>query len=582
MSFLFLAFMLCLVPCSLSGEDGTGPGPDSMTSRSMRDTEKRRQEDLVAALGTMGLRPETRDLFPAFGSFGSSVHVLLEPNEDTGKDALIFAVPLYGAEDREESRYDIAETLLLLEKLAAKPVEREIRVAFLGSEYSTLPPDIDAPRHSGLRDLLALYTETAKLIYLDLPSAPGGLLLHNGSRGNLSPLEMIRLFTGLCEEETLPYDFSVHFNELYKLSLAGEEGPLETAQSQDFPSFLIAGMDGAPFEEGKLAALLYRCVEEIDSVPPDMDYHYSLLHIPGKTLYLSETATVLLFLAASALTLFILLVYSLVKRRLLVLQWKVFLKRFWIVGLLFLLLSVSLFGAELWSALVKRLLGLGERNDALLTALKIFCAIAVYNVLVPYFSRMKIPHKGNYFGNAAVLLTVAGSIIAAALDLSFVLLFLWAYLFTLLGSFFKKAPLVVICALLTPLQILAALIDLARGGNTRIFSLVGSGNVYVTLYAALTLLPCFLLLNRAEYLFPRNRTGKAPEAKPLIRQKRLAVAGASLLLLFAWGFHLSLTPGETPVRQTLTPDDETLLSVRAESSVFLDRRIIRLTLEAGS
>ncbi|MDR1211131.1 MAG: hypothetical protein LBK40_02745, partial [Spirochaetaceae bacterium] len=484
MSFLVLVFMLCLAPSPLSGEEGPGTIP----GLSMRDTEKRRQEDLAAALGTMGFHPETRDLFPAFGAFGSSVHVLLEPRENTGKDALILAVPLYGSGDSEESRYDITETLLLLEKLAAEPPDREIRVAFLGSEYSSLPPDIDAPRHSGLRDLLALYTETAKLIYLDLPSAPGGLLLHNGSRGNISPLEMIRLFTGLCEKETVPYDFSVHFNELYKLSLAGETGPLETAQSLDFPSFLIEGMKGPPLEEGKLAALLGRWVEDMDAVPPDMDYHYSLLHIPGKTFYLSETATALLFLAASALTLFILLVYSVVKRRLLVLQWKVFAKRFWIAGLLFLLLSVSLFGAELASALVRRLLGLGENSDALLTALKIFCAVAVYTVLVPYFSQVKIPRKGNYFGNAAVILTVAGSMIAAALDLSFVLLFLWACLFALMGSFFRKPPLVVICALLTPLQILAALIDLERSGNTRIFTL--QGNVSVTLYTALILLPC--------------------------------------------------------------------------------------------
>ncbi|MDR1430169.1 MAG: hypothetical protein LBI85_07740 [Spirochaetaceae bacterium] len=547
----------------------------------------------MAALEDRGFRAEVRELFPAFGAFGASVHVRLEPSPDTGRDALVLAMPLYGDGDSGQGRYDMDEALLLLEKLAAQPLGTEIRVAFLGSEYSRLGAEIDAPRYSGLKDLLSLYPETAKLIYLDLPAAPGGLLIHNGSRGNLSPLEMIRLFSRLCEEEKVPYVFSVYFNELYKLFLAGETGPLETAQSRDFPSFFIEGREGPPLGEGKLAALLYRYLEGLDAVPSDMDYHYSLFHVPGRTFYLSETATALLFLAVAALTLFILLMYFLVKRRLLVLQWKVFFTRFWVVALLFLLLAVSLFGAELWSDLVKRLLGLEERSDMLLAALKIVCALALYNFLVPYFSRIRIPRKGNYFGNAAVILTIAGSMIAAALDLSFVLLFLWAYLFALLGSVFRKAPLVIACALLTPLQILSAFIELARGGYTRLFELIGSGNIYITLYAALILLPSFLLLHRAEYLSRRNRakkaraTGKAvrddgtswrPRAGHLIKKKRLSAVGVSLLLFFSGALWLSRTPREGPARR-LAQDG--LLSVNAESSVFLDRRIIRLSLEAG-
>jgi hypothetical protein len=534
----------------------------------------------------MGVRTEIRDLFPEFGAFGASIHARVDPAGGAERDALVLALPLFGSGDSGAERYDIAEALLLLEKLAARPLAAEIRVAFLGSEYSRLRADIDAPRQSGLKDLLNLYSETAKLIYLDIPAAPGTLVIHNGSQGDLSPLEMIRPFSALCEAEELPYDFSVHFNELYKLALAGETGPLEIAQDRDFPSFLVKGQPGPPLARGKLADLIYRYLETLESAPPDMDYHYSLFYIPGKTSYLSETAMVFVFLAAAALTLFILLVYSIVNRPLLMLQWEVFFKRFWIVGLLFLLLSVSLFGAELWSILVKRILGLQDQGDTLLTALKILCAAALYTVLVPYFSRLEVPRKGNYFGSAAVLLSIAGSLIALVLDLSFVFLFLWACLFALLGSLFKKAPLVVICAILTPLQILAALIELARGGHTRIFDLVGSGNIYVTFYTALILLPCFLLLHRAGWLSERSKTKKLLNTAKIksklkfIKRKRLIAAGASLLLFFSWGLWLSRSGGEKPVWETVE-DDGSFLAVKAESRVFLDRRIIGLTLEAG-
>jgi hypothetical protein len=581
--FLFLAFILCFTQAPQCQENKAGQGSVKETGLSIRDIEKRRQEDLVLALKKMGLNAEVRDLFPEFGAFGASVHTLSESGEKAG--GVILAVPLYSAGDAGEGRYDIAEALLLLEKLAENPLEREIRVAFLGSEYSRLEADIEAPRHSGLKDLLGLYPETARLIYLDIPAPPGELLIHNGSRGNLSPLEMIRLFSGLCEAEAVPYDFSVHFNELYKLSLAGETGPLETAQSRDFPSFLIEGRPGTPLAQGKLAALLYRYLEALGPLSPDMDYHYALFHVPGRSFYLSETHTVLIFLASAALTLFTLLAYSLARRRILVIQWRFFLRRFWIVGLLFLLLSVSLFGAELWSALIKGLLDLNQGGDALLTAMKILCALAVYTVLSPYFSRMKIPRRGNYFGNAAVLLTITGSMIAAALDLSFVLLFLWACLFALLGAFFRKPLLVVICAVLTPLQILAALIDLARGGHMRIFDLAGAGNIYVTFYSALILLPCFLLLHRARYLFQQSRRGKSPGRATVkrrfsfIKRKRLIVAGASLLLLLGRGLWLSLAGREGPVRETIL-DHGAFLAAKAESRVFLDRRIISLTLEA--
>jgi hypothetical protein len=309
-----------------------------------------------------------------------------------------------------------------------------------------------------------------------------------------------------------------------------------------------------------------------------MDYHYSLFYFSGRTFYLSETATVLVFLSAAALLLFLFLVYSLISRRMLIIQWRIFMRHIWVVGLLFLLLAVSLFLAELWSALVKKLLALDGYADLLLMAAKILCAIAFYNLLVPYFSRLRIPRKGNYFGSAAALLTVTGSMIAAVLDLSFVLLFLWACLFAFLGSIFRKAPLVIGAALLTPLELLAALANLAGRGYTRIFEIMDSGSLSITLYTVLTVLPCFLLLHRAEYLSGRTRHAAGNAGKRLIR--RLIAAGASLLIFFSLALWFSRQPRQEGERKILIDEDERFLVLKAESGVFLDRRIISLRVEA--
>ncbi|QQO08210.1 hypothetical protein [Breznakiella homolactica] len=552
--------------------------------------EQSRIEWLISALEERNLPYEQRELFSQYGAFGSSLHVVIRPDtqSDDQPELFILAMPLYSAGDPgSPGRYDMEAALIFAEKTMQSGTNAEIRIAFLGNEYSVLPEDIESSRHEGFEDLLDIYDnpELMNLLYIDIPAETDKLGIHHGSVGNTAPMGILSPFTEACADLDIPYSFVIRYNELYKIGLASGPEVLEISQPRGVPSFFVYG---EPLENpvkaipgDRLGSLLFSYSEKLDTSPSDMDYHYSLLHAFSMTLYFSETLTVLSFLALLGISLFVFLIYTVIFRRTLITQWRIFFKRAWVVGVLFLLLVASLLGADLFLFFMKKIFSIfGSPRDYTEAMLKIIAAIALFNLTTPFFARLKIPRKANYYGSSAVVLIAVGLFIAAVFDITFIPIFLWAFVFGFLAAVIRRPILVFICTLLTPIQVIGALINIMTTGNSQLAQIIASVNFYITLYIAVISLPVLLLFSRAILL--SRRLSHLQTAKKYT-YFRLSFLGAAILAIVGYNIYLSLNTPLPPDRPVITEQSsaDAIMTVSAGDIQFLDRRTVNLRLEAA-
>jgi hypothetical protein len=571
--------------------------------------EDSRRALLVNILTERKIPFETRPLFAGFGGFGSSVHVPLAVPPGTGDKkpgSFILALPLsFTGDDGREFPYGFETALDFIGRVRDGGLQIDATVAFLGDEWSALQGDQDtsAP-HLGLRDLYSRLElpEDAAMIYLDMCEAPGQLVIHHGARRTLAPLNMLRPLARLCAERQIPHTLAFNANEIYKLGLADGPSALEFALGRELPALYLAG-GGAPRTgsagEGiqNLDALLFDYARAVDPGAENPDYHYLVFQAPLRFFFVSEYATVLLLLAAAALFFFAALTYSVAFRRRLTLQWNVFFKRSWILPLYWLALVLALKGAALIFQGIARgtdpallwgnpLLFYAAAMAQLLAGASLFIGFSFLGDFV------HVPRRANFYGSSAVILVIAEMLLSAYIDITFIPVFVWAFVFTFLAACVRKPVLVWLCALLAFFQGAAALHALVRTGSRELGFLIFSGDTAFILYVALASLPFFITLKRGALLFAR-RSGEQMSPGELLQQlanpgslfRRLAprlVLFASVAALAAGLFFMAQSPDVPAGQRTLAEESEggELLDLEALDRVFLERRILNITLRA--
>jgi hypothetical protein len=542
---------------------------------------------------------ETRSLFAEFGGFGSSLHVQLPASPGAGEKKpglFILALPLsFTEDDRREFPYAFETALAFIGRVRAEGLQTDALVAFLGDEWSALQGD--AP-HTGLTDLYSRLElpENAAMIYLDMCGETGEILVHHGARRTLAPLNILRPLARLCEERKIPYALAVNANELYKLGLTDGPSALEFALGRELPALYLTG--GATGSIRDLDALLFDYARSAKPGTENPDYHYLIFHSLGRFFFVSEYATVLLFFAVAVLFFFAALTYSVVLRSRLAVQWKVFLKRSWILLLYWLMLVLALKGA----ALIFRGVSRGadpERfgGTALLfyaaAAAQLLSGVSLFSVFSFLGDCINVPRRANFYGSSAIILVIAEILLSAYIDITFMPVFIWAFVFIFLAACIRNPVLIWICALLAFFQGGSALATLVRAGNRRLGFLIFSGNTAFIFYIALVSLPVFITFKRGTLLRARG-TGEQPSSQELLRQltnpralfKLLAprlvllASAAAALGISAWFFaRASIAPAE---RMTVVdePESGNLLALETLDRVLLERRTLGITLKA--
>jgi hypothetical protein len=545
---------------------------------------------------------ETRSLFTGFGGFGSSIHVTLPASPEAGQakpGLFILALPLsFTGDDRRELPYAFETALDFIGLVRGEGLQIDAMVAFLGDEWSALRTDQNAP-HLGLLDLYSRLElpEDAALIYLDMYEEPGEIVVHHGARRTLAPLNILRPLARLCDGRKISYTLAVNANELYKLGLAEGPSALEFALSRELPALYLAG--GATPAGGiqNLDALLFDYARSVEPGTENPDYHYLIFQALGRFFFVSEYATVLFFLAAAALFFFAALIYSVVLRYRLAVQWQVFFKRSWILLLYWLMLVLALKGAALIFRGVTRgtdpaLLG----GSALLFYAAAIAQLVTGILLFMVFSFLgdciHVPHGANFYGSSAIILVIAEILLSAYIDITFIPMFIWAFVFTFLAACIRKPVLIRLCVLLASFQGAAALLTLIKTGNRRLGFLIFSGNTVFIFYIALASLPFLITLKRGALLAAR-RTDEQKSSRELFKQ--LTASRALLkhivprLVLFAstaalgiGAYFFARNPIPPAGRMTVVDEPESgdILAMDVLDRAFLERRTLNITLIA--
>jgi hypothetical protein len=259
----------------------------------------------------------------------------------------------------------------------------------------------------------------------------------------------------------------------------------------------------------------------------------------------------------------------------------VFLKRSWIIVLHFFILLGSLFLSSLIYFFIRKIIHIPDLHaDYFSVLIEVFIALCFYNLFVPLFYHLWIPRKDRFYGNAAVSLVVLGTIIALFMDITFVPIFLWSFIFTLLGTVITNPWIVLLCSLAIPLQISGAFINIISSGSPSLAILITSNNIFTMLFITCIALPEILMANRIILLFRHGRSDRNVKVRTI---RQLSIIGVTIILLAGLGIITTRNIPSSPFRKTIVEVPESsnnVLNADIKSTEYLDRRVLSLSLYA--
>jgi positive regulator of sigma E activity len=452
--------------------------------------------------------------------------------------------------------------------------------------------------------------EQTILLYLDIREPPQSLVLHHGARKTITSLNVLEPFYKICNSRNIPLSFAVRFNELYKLGFVDGHPVIRSARNQGINALYISGSRigsdaetedtaavGTPPIAGEdLAGLLVDYAHSLRLSMENLDYHFLIFPILDTYIFISEPITVIILFLIIGAGLLIILVYSGVYRRILIIQWKMFSRHVWIFALFLGVPFVTLWLAGVLVAQTAQAFGIFPLIKTMgMAVFKIIIALLLFSGVFILPSQLNIPRKANLYGNTAVILVTLGVLIGALQDITFIPLFIWIFLFTFLGAILNIPFLVYLCAFTTPLLAFGPLFNIVSANTSglpgglffflkklksmvfstgRLTDIILSQNMVSFLYIIVITLPFILLFERARALSQKR---KAPP--PLFRQvlPPLILLIISLGALVYYTYALSQIPQRDSGKRIGDPD---ILHVQYQSITFLERRNLIIAIEA--
>ena len=559
--------------------------------------ESREGENLsrvIRTLQELAIPFEQRSLLADFGGFGSSLLVRAGENA-TG--TFVLALPL-GAE------FAVDTGLALAEKAQNQTSPVNIIVAFLGNEKNRLPDELGGISNKGLRDLLTLMDipENWVLCYLDIAQKPEELLISRGTRGYVTPLEILKPLAARLGSGGIPWSFKIRHNEIYQLGFAEGHQAISVARGEEANILVLAGRNASPdafygetISPHDLAELLLDYAASLDFPIVNPDKHYFFFTAPWQSIFfLGEGLTISLLLLMTGICLFIFLLYSAKYNTVLLFNIRLFFKSIWIFFLLLVLLVVSIRASGfLYSVLF---LALGPPLPAALCAqtyftgagLILLLALLAFFLHSPLFSLIRIPRRDHFYGFSSVIFAAAGLLSAAFLDFSFVPVFLWASFFVFFAASFSSPILVFLCIILIPFYAIDVVLNIIETGSVRIAELFITPE-WRTLdgwlpafLLALFSLPIILLVKRGIILSGNSMRLKQ---RPKSEYRLIIVSVLIFVVLAQMIAHILLVPEDLlpPERRFIVEgqnSENEILTLSLESINFQGSRIITLHIES--
>ena len=578
--------------------------------------ERDKTQALITFFREKGIPFEARPLLENYGGFSSSLHVRIgsEGTDSEGPDrggTFVLAVPLGSAFAVETARN-------FIEAAQRQGSPHRLLVAFLGDEKSRL--DLSGYSqfgysHKGLRDLITLVDIPGAWVvcYLEADAPPYELVIRHGSAGDnerlfgpfrlrggsgdyVAPLELVRPLPGLFKAHSIPASFEVRYNELYKLGLArgSEELALlweaeinglflygSPAEGQENPGTNVPSGTKVPVEAAELAHLLLDYATGVSFPLQTPDRHYTQFTLGNNRFFLSEKASVIALVSTIGALIFVLLVYSIFRRVILLYKILLFLKYSW-VFLIFLPLMIFIIrGTGLFYAFLLNLFKIPIPESGFWgSILIILSALWLFFILSLSLDFFRFPRKTSFYGISAIILSCVSLFVAAYMDFTFMYVFLTAFIFSYLAAALKNPALVFIFIFLIPLRALLVLDNVRELQGLSVYFFILSGGGYGTwiaiFQAAVLCVPIILLLKRNIIIINRRRNPKRSGVlKSLLY--RLCVLGILITLMILQVLSLSR---KTPQQSEAEISGAEGFTVSLDETFFLESRIVNVRLES--
>ena len=571
--------------------------------------EKENLKNLINYFNERKIDFEERPLLRDYGGFGSSLHVRINrsggnaPDIESADNTFVLAVPLdsdfsietalafIGLAKAEGSGTHAGQAAANSGIAASRPALPNLLIAFLGNEKS----ELNDPRfsHTGLRDLASLQemTGTWVVCYLEIDETPESLRICHGGADYISPLELVKPLPSLFKAREIPASFEVRFNELYKLGLARGSEELSLLWSEEIDGICLnsrpsdfgkgkgeSGDSGNSIDPENLAELLLEYSESITFPLASPDRHYTLVSLAGKfIIFLSEKTALFFLITSLGILFFILIVYSAAHRVIFISKLRLFLKHCWILLFLFPLLILLLQGAGFLYALLLTLFKVPiPRMDFWGSMLIILLGLWLFLFLSHGLDYLRFPRKAGFYAVSAIISAGIGLFCAIAFDITFIALFLWAFVFTFLGALQKKPWQVFLCAFCILVVGLGLLNNIRELGGLAIHFFVpqsGNRNLSAVLQTAFLALPHILLLKRGLILMYHKRQ------KHFIPLWFWIGAPGFLILLMTFQIMGLSRTAHVQTRRSIE-ENFSIFGINLTETEFLESRIIEISMFA--
>ncbi|MDR1129015.1 MAG: hypothetical protein LBL20_06860 [Treponema sp.] len=484
------------------------------------------EEDVSPSDGSSSMSALVKEYADIAGEISAGFVSSADAPVELPANSLILIIPLSGQPGENGLSWGAEMGLHFIREAGKQYRKQNIVVAF---------PDYEgAGGGGGMGALQDIYgsldnPENSILLFLDFPAPPGELSVYHGSPGHIAPLGILKPLADFLDSRGVPYSFRNRFNELYKFSLIGEDPVMEFMQSRDIPSLLIRSIKSAGvlppgggesagppglLPPGQLAGVLAEYSKEAAVETGNLDTHYSIYRIRGRTLFVSEILSIRLLLLALGGIIAVFLLFFLFRRLKMLIHLRTGFSYSWvsllygaalflsaIAGEALLYAFAALFRVQLSALPLDRLYTV--ICLAFLAGILLFCAVPS-----PLLSLIWIKRRGGFYGFSAICFSIVLLLSGSMLDITAAPLLTWMLICISLAMIWPHAaPAFIFSLVLT----VAPVITFADAfGNRELCRLFLSNFALSALTVTLFAFPLLLSLMRAITFAVPYRIRKKP------------------------------------------------------------------------
>ncbi len=408
-----------------------------------------------------------------------------------------------------------------------------LRFLFLGSEYGSL--------HSGgSRLVLSQYLpgEPVAVLYLDLDEPRLPVRLHAGAQGSLAPLWLLEGTANALANGGLTWSVPTALLQLQRIGLGPEGEQIEPYLHAGIPALKLSDTGHELSHTIPVERFGRRFESSVDSflsqhaegLPLAWDRNYLFFRTRDGYIAIDEAFHVATIFMVLALT----LLYGSVARSRTRRYRSTIARNIWNIPGLAVVCFAFLFVTTLVVRQLLQIRGFPELWSYYPVAfflLKMLGAIFLFSLTLQVVMRLPFSKNGSFYSATALVLLFAGVVVSAVIDVAISYYFIWAFVCAFLFSVSRRRRYMFLLMVLAPTPLLVFTFEALSFPELRVAETLLLSPVRGNLLQTLIVLPFLLMFVRMDFLIPHPSPGKRRWTLKLLSSLTGFSSGALLLLL---------------------------------------------------